>query len=225
MKKNLTGSLLALAVIVFVVIGCQKFRNNDAQNTAGDSSNNSSKVENYNTNPNSSSSNNMPSSQAIAWELANKLSTAAILYDLKGAETSDSLTKAKILANEVGAEVPPFPAKSGDKIKDTGAVLGYLLSDVFKNIGGKVKAKYGQKEASLFEISLKSNVLLLIYGAGEKEGKTVATVIRNNAKIAELPENLWMPVVTKIESDGSFSDVKDAILEMQTNVSRYLSKS
>ncbi len=40
----------------------------------------------------------MPSSKAIAWELANKLSMAAILYDLKDVESSDSLSKAKILA-------------------------------------------------------------------------------------------------------------------------------
>ncbi len=218
MKKNSTGSLLALAMVVFVVIGCQKSKNNETQNTSVNLPSNNWKVENYNTNGNSTS-------KAIAWELANKLSMAAILYDLKGVESSDSLSKAKILAQEVGATVPAFPMKTGDKSKDTAAIMAYLLKNVNKDIGTSVKSKYGQEEAALFEMSLKSNVLLLIYGPGDSTGKTVAKVIRSNAKTANLPENLWMPAVSKIESGASFDDVKTAILEMQTNVGKSLGKS
>ena len=225
MKKKSTGSLLALAIIIFVVFGCQKFKSNETQNTNVTSPSNNLKVENYNTNGNSTTSAAMPSSKAIAWELANKLSMAAILYDLKGFESSDSLSKAKILAQEVGATVPVFPTKTGDKSKDTAAIMAYLLKDVNKNIGDSVKSKYGQEEAALFEMSLKSNVLLLIYAPGDSMGKTVAKVIRTNAKIANLPENLWMPAVSKIEGGASFDDVKTAILEMQTSVGQSLGKS
>ena len=168
---------------------------------------------------------NAPSGRAVAWELGDKLSMAAILYDLKGVESSDSLSKAKILAQEAGATVPAFPTKTGDKSKDTAAIMAYLLNDVNKNIGGSVKSKYGQEEAALFEMSLKSNVLLLIYAPGDSLGKTVAKVIRTNGKTANLPENLWLPAVGKIESGASFDEVKNAILEMQTNVGQSLGKS
>lgn len=223
MNNKLTNSLLALAVLIVAAMGCQKFKNTEAQNTSVNSSANTLKPENNNAAPTVPDA--MPSGKAIAWNLADKLSMAAILYDLKGTETSDSLSKAKILAAEVGAVVPMFPVKTGEKSKDTAAILAYLLSDVGKNVGGNVKTKYGQKEAALFEMSLKSNVLLLLYAPGDSMGKTVAKVIRSNAKIADLPENLWLPTVTKIESDASFDDVKDAIMEMHTDVSQYLSKS
>ena len=168
---------------------------------------------------------NAPSGRAVAWELGDKLSMAAILYDLKGVESSDSLSKAKILAQEAGATVLAFPTKTGDKSKDTAAIMAYLLNDVNKNIGGSIKSKYGQEEAALFEMSLKSNVLLLIYAPGDSLGKTVAKVIRTNGKTANLPENLWLPAVGTIESGASFDEVKNAILEMQTNVGQSLGKS
>lgn len=223
MKKNLTGSLLALAVIVFIAAGCGMLKNSEVKNTSVNS------VSSNTVSPNTpdappSPSTNAPSGKAIAWNLADKLSMAAILYDLKGAETSDSLSKAKILAAEVGAVVPMFPIKTGEKSKDTAAILAYLLNDVGKNVGGSVKTKYGQKEAALFEMSLKSNVLLMLYAPGDSMGKTVAKVVRSDAKAADLPENLWLPTVTKIESGASFDDVKDAIMEMHTDVSQYLAK-
>lgn len=224
MKKKSTGSLLALSIIVFVAAGCGMLKNSEVKNTNVNSGGNSTVMTN-NTKTLSTPSTNAPSGRAVAWELGNKLSMAAILYDLKGVESSDSLSKAKILAQEVGATVPIFPTKTGDKSKDTAAIMAYLLKDVNKDIGGNVKSKYGQEEAGLFEMSLKSNVLLLIYGPGDSTGKTVAKVIRTNAKTANLPENLWMPVVSKIESDASFDEVKDAIMQMQTDVSQHLGKS
>ncbi len=224
MKRNLTGSLLALSIIVFVAAGCGMMKNGEVKNTSVNSGSSSPILPNtpdaYSTPPT-----NAPSGRAVAWELGNKLSMAAILYDLKSVQSSDSLSKAKILAQEVGATVPAFPAKTGDKSKDTAAIMAYLLNDVNKNIGGSVKSKYGQEKAALFEMSLKSNVLLLIYAPGDSMGKTVAKVIRTNAKTANLPENLWMPAVGKIESGASFDEVKNAILEMQTNVGQSLGKS
>ncbi|MGI8788320.1 MAG: hypothetical protein ACR2HG_11225 [Pyrinomonadaceae bacterium] len=224
MKQNITNSFLALMLVVFVAAGCQNFKSGQARNTAANVPDGNVKVENYNADPTVPNT-TMPSSKAIAWNLADKLSMAAILYDLKGAESSDSLSKAKILAREVGATVPSFPVKSGDKSKDTAAILAYLLNDVNKNIGSQVKAKYGQSEAALFEMSLKSNILLLLYAPGDSMGKTVAKVITANAKTAGLPENLWMPTVQKIESGASFDEVKNAILKMQTDVSQHLGKS
>lgn len=221
MQKNLMNSLAVLAIVIFVAAGCSMMKKADEKNTTVSSNNTTANT------PDAvpSSSVKAPPGKAVAWNLGNNLGMAAILYDLKGSATSDSLSKAQILAQEVGASVPPFPSKSGDKIKDTASILGWLLNDAFKDVGSAVKTKYGAEEAALFEISLKADVLLLIYGPGEKEGQTIAKVIRNNAKTANLPENLWMPLVDKIESSASFDDVKSAVLEMQKNVSQHLNKA
>lgn len=217
MKKNSTNLLVLLAVIFFVALGCKLLKGNK-ENVKVDLDNRTK------TNQSSSPSTKMPPSKAIAWELGNKTSLAAILYNVTGNQSSDSLSKAKILAEAVGATVPPFPTKTGDKIKDTAAILGYLLNDVFKNVGAKVKDKYGETEAALFEMSLKTNTLLLIYGPGDSTGTTMVQVIKSRAKTGDLPENLWMPLVNKIEGGASFDEVKEAVLKLQTDVSDYLNK-
>jgi hypothetical protein len=214
MYRNLAGSLLALIALVAAVTGCGMLKDL-SKNTAVNSGSNTA-------NTSATPPTNVPTPKAIAWELGNSVSVAAILYDLKGNETSDSLSRAKILAQEVGATIPSFPTKTGNKIKDTAAIMGYLLNDINKGVGNKVSQKYSAAEAALFEMSLKSNTLLLFYGPGDKTGQVVAKVIRSNAKVGGLPEKLWMPVVNKIESSASFDDVKDAVMAMQKDVGDHL---
>ena len=94
--------------------------------------------------------------------------------------------------------------------------------DAGKSIIGKVKEKYGQEHADLFEMSLKSNLLLLMYGPGEKEGKAITNVIKRNGERAHVPANLWQPVVDKVETGESFDDVKAAVFKMQEDVRHHL---
>ena len=169
------------------------------------------------------SSNSQPaSSKAIAWELGNKLSVAALLYDLNGTPNSDSFMKAKALAATVDAQVPPFPAKTGDKAKDTAAILYYLLNEAGKPIIKKINEKHGVDHGQLFEMSLKANLLLTLYGPGEKDALAISGVIKRNATRLNLPANLWQPLVDKVEAGAPFAEVKDAVFKMQQSVGRYL---
>ncbi|HRH45694.1 MAG TPA: hypothetical protein PKY82_28900 [Pyrinomonadaceae bacterium] len=215
MKKNLTNLIVILTAGILMFAGCK------LPKIGGGTTNPTNSPK---TTPSLPPTTKMPSSKLIVWELANKTSTAAILYGLTGNESTDSLPKAKTLAQEVGGDIPPFPPRKGDKIKDTVEILGYLLNDFGKKFGSKIKDKYGDTEAALFETSLKANTLLLIYVADDSTSLAVAKVIRDRAKIGGLPENLWMPVVDKIESGEPFDEVKEAIFKMQTDVSRYLNQ-
>lgn len=161
-------------------------------------------------------------SKAKAWELGNKLSLAALLYDAKGITNSESLTFAKDLAKEMDIEIPDFPAKTGNNASDGAAILAYLLNDPGKTITGKIKAKYDQDHADFYEMSLKSNLLLMIYGPGEKEGTAIINVVKRNAARVKLPETYWQPLVKKVESSAPFDEVKDAVFDMQKDVSSYL---
>ena len=160
--------------------------------------------------------------KAIAWELGNKLSLAALLYDMNGTANSDSFIKAKTLATEMDAQVPPFPAKSGNKARDSAAIASYLLNEAGKPIIQKIKEKHGSEHTQLFEMALKSNLLLMLYGPGDEEGKAISNVIKRNGTRLNLPENLWQPVVDKVEAGAPFAEVKDAVFKMQQDVSQYL---
>lgn len=160
--------------------------------------------------------------KALAWELGNKLSLAALLYDMNGTENSDSLKKAKTLAALVDAEVPPFPPKSGNKAKDSASIASYLLHEAGKPIIKRIQDKHGSEHGQLFEMSLKSNLLLMLYGPGEAEGKAIGGVIKRNGTRLNLPENLWQPVVAKVEAGTPYAEVKDSVFQMQRDVSKYL---
>ena len=230
LKEVLAQTRQSVRLVVFgplllalIATGCGTTKSGDVKNgEAGNVGASTAKGTNADSQPSPASV--KPPSKAIAWELGNQLSLAALLYNARGIENTESLTKAKILASEVDAQVPPFPAKTGEKAKDSAAVIIYLLNGAGKTIIGKVKEKYDQDHADLFEMALKSNLLLLMYGPGEKEGKTIAGVIKRNGTRAGLPESLWQPVVSKVEADESFDDVKAAVFKMQEDVRLHLSR-
>ena len=176
------------------------------------------------TNGNSATSTtNLPANgKAVAWELGNKLSLAALLYDMNGTENSDSFKKAKTLAATMDAQVPPFPAKTGNKAEDGAAIVSYLLNEAGKPIIQKIKEKHGAEHGQLFEMSLKSNLLLMLYGPGESEAIAIGGVIKRKGTRLNLPQNLWQPVVDKVEAGAPYADVKDAIFKMQRDVGEYL---
>ncbi len=167
-----------------------------------------------------------PTTKGMAWMLGSNLSLAALMHDRGATEQSDSLLgKARILANELKVEVPPLPVKTGESAKDGAATLGYMLNEAGRAIGQKLKEQYDQSHADLFELALKSNILLMMYSPGESTGKTIAGVIERNGPRANLPEGLWKPVVDKIEAGASFEDVKEAVFKMHTDVRRHLEAS
>ncbi len=212
-------------LLMLVASGCGATKSSEVERTANLSGGDTIATQGTNAVPSPSPASATSSSKAIAWELGNKLSLAALLYNAQGTENSESLTKAKILAGAFGAQVPPFPTKTGGKAKDSAAITAYLLNDAGKTIIEKVEERYDKDHADLFEMSLKSNLLLMMYGPGEKTGKTIADVIERNGMRAKLPESLWQPVVSKVETDASFDDVKEAIFKMQADVRRHLDRA
>ena len=167
-----------------------------------------------------------PTTKGMAWMLGSNLSLAALTHERGATEQSDSLFgKARILADELKVEVPPLPVKTGESSKDGAAVLYYMLNDAGRAIASKLKKQYDQFHTDLFELALKSNILLMIYSPGEELGKSIAGVIKRNGSRANLPEELWKPVVDKIEAEASFEDVKEAVFKMHTDVRRHLEAS
>lgn len=80
--------------------------------------------------------------------------------------------------------------------------------------------KFGNAAGTLFEVSVKSNLLILLYQPDEDQG--IGSVIQSRMSEIGLPENLWMGVVTAINNKASEGDVKDAVFKMHDYVAAYL---
>ena len=167
-----------------------------------------------------------PSTRARAWELGGKLSLAAVglASNALPSTVQKVFDSARELVKGLGVDVPLLPERELDRTQTQALVMKYLLADAGAPIAGHLGATYGGDHSALFEVSVKSTLLLLFYTPGGQEGAEVATVIRKSAVDARLPEGLWQPLVAKIEARASFDEVKVGITDLQNGVRRHLAE-
>jgi hypothetical protein len=159
-----------------------------------------------------------------AWDLGSQLGLAAVGYAGGAPEASVAsvLASAKALAAAIPVDVPALPAKTGDKAQASAAAIQYLIKQAGEPIGKTLREKHDLAHAALFEMAAKSQLLLMLYAPGDSLGQSLVTVIKRNAPRASLPENLWMPVADKVQAGAPFSEVKAAVAQMHTDVSKHL---
>ncbi len=163
-----------------------------------------------------------------AWLLGSRLSLAALANDRGIAAKSvpewfaDSQQAAKILKTTVPDL--PSPAASGDTEPASKQVMNYLLVNG-QRIGHDLTKQYGPAEASLFEVALKSNLLLLIYRPGTLTVDSVSAAIQESAARARLPEKLWTPLIDAINSQAPPKEVQADVRKFHSDVDQYLAGS
>ncbi len=156
------------------------------------------------------------SKKGLAWQLGSSLSVAAILH----ADSNDQglvdrqFARAVANAGALGIKLSPLPAKTGNKIKDSAAVLRYLLVTTGSPIGKILEEDLGPEHAAIFEIALKSNILLMLYGPGESETTSIATVIRKRRIDSKLPNVMTDPLLALIDRRASYNEVKTELLSL-----------
>jgi hypothetical protein len=127
------------------------------------------------------------------------------------------------VAKYLGTSVPdlPEPAAAGDEGPASRQVINYLLMNG-QQIGRELSKQHGPEHAALFEIALKSNILLLLYTPGASAGKSIASAISQVAPQAKLPAELWQPLVDAIGRQAPQEDVQAAVRKMHIAVDQYL---
>lgn len=161
----------------------------------------------------------------VAWVLGSKLSLAALGH-AEGASAevvNGILAGIEPAAEFFGTNIPPLPAKTGRSAEDRAAVLYYLLNSASDTIVEAISREYPNEPALLFEIALKSNLLLMLYAPADDISATIADLIRDRAPAAGIPQQYWRPVVNSVEAGASFEEVKADVVAMHENIAMYLS--
>jgi hypothetical protein len=164
--------------------------------------------------------------RAAAWVIGSNLAFAAMLY-AQGADaaTVDSfLAKAKGIAesDEIGIQIQPFPDKGASMPETMAVVIHYLIKGDGWNVGQSLSDKFDAYHGTLFEVAVKSGLLLVLYQPGDDSG--IGDIIKDRCQSLDLPPELWTPVTDAIAAQKDSDTVRDAVLKMHDDVSSYLLK-
>jgi hypothetical protein len=169
-----------------------------------------------------------PKVRRAVWILGSRLSLAALAHDRHMAANSIPtwLDEAQSACKVLGTTVPqlPEPAAVGDTSLASRQVIDYLLAQG-QRIGRELAKQYGAEQAALFEVAMKSNLLLLLYTPGSDSTASISSAILHAAPKAELPDILWYPLVERINRKESLDDVRTAVQKMHRDVDGYLAKA
>ena len=110
--------------------------------------------------------------KAAAWKIGDQLSLAGLLYSQGGEEENvkELLDSVKPLTDAMKIEVKPFPPRGETPVETYAAVIEYLIKGDGAEIGRKIGEQFGKNAGLLFEISVKSNLLILLYEPGDDQG-------------------------------------------------------
>lgn len=160
----------------------------------------------------------------LAWRLGSNIGLAAIAYS-RGAPVDDAnriLRSLERPANYFGAEIPPLPSRTGDRVADASNVVSYLIDRVGGQIGGKISAGHSSTHAALFELGVKSNLIYMLYFPNDSSGEMFTEIIRTRASTAGLPPEIWMPLVRALDAKMPSENVESALRKMHRDIGSYL---
>jgi hypothetical protein len=161
--------------------------------------------------------------KAATWRLGDDLSLAAMLYGQdKDPDTNQLFSKAKKLADALGVDIKPFPAKSSKSSSTLAEMIHYLIKGDGALIGVALGRKYDDEHEILYEVSVKSNLLLLLYAPGDGTANTIGDLVKSRSEKIGLPSRLWVGVVTAINNGRPVDEVRDAVFKMHEDVANYL---
>jgi len=162
--------------------------------------------------------------KAAAWKIGDQLSLAGLLYAHGGEDTTvkELIDSIKPLTDAMKIEIKPFPPRAATPVETYAAVIEYLIKGAGADIGRKIAEQFGKNAGLLFEISVKSNLLILLYEPGDDQG--IGGVIQSRANEVGLPNNLWLDVVNAVNSKAPKEEVKNAVFKMHGDVATYLNQ-
>jgi hypothetical protein len=161
-----------------------------------------------------------------AWRLGSKLSLVALANDrgIGSDSVAPGLEYCKSLAAKLGGSVADLPASglAGSRPASR-QVLDYLFHQG-QQIGRDLTDRHGAEAAALFEVALKSNLLLVLYTPRSSAAGAIADAISQAAPRAELPAGLWEPLVNTVIAKADGFQVRKAVKTFHTAVEQHLAE-
>jgi hypothetical protein len=165
------------------------------------------------------------SSRRIAWLLGNKLSLSALANDRGGAEdeTAKLFGQAQTLAEMLDVKIGDLPPARTPA--PTSANFDRALQYLFAQgqpIGRALATKYGDDHAALFELAVKSDILLALYRPHTSVVSALSSAIEQAGGRTGLPVKLWQPLMDALANNAPVDELRQTVYRMHSEVDRYL---
>lgn len=163
------------------------------------------------------------STRLLAWQLGNKLSLAALARDrgVIPAEVAKWESEARAAAQALGTSFAELPTPAAHRSAGAPTVHDYLAQQG-QRIWGDLSERQGSDHAALFEVAVKSTVLIVLYAPGGTAAELLAQSIREASPQAELPDRLWQPLLETLAKQPPAAEVRLAVRRLQDHVEQYL---
>jgi hypothetical protein len=163
-----------------------------------------------------------------AWLLGSKLSLAALAneHGAPADQVQKLFAQSSALAKKLNIPLKALPARPAASTAPAayGAALDYLFSKG-QDIGGELAKGHGADHAALFEVAVKSNILLVLYKPAAPTTQAIASAIERAAERAKLPSTLWQPLLDALAAKSTLVDVRKAIYAMHDATDKYLDET
>jgi hypothetical protein len=161
--------------------------------------------------------------RGACWVLGDNLSLAALLYAQNASQDliDQTLGKAKQIAQAIGLEIKPFPPRSDKRGSTSADIIHYLIKGDGAELGSALSRKFDDEHGTLYEVSVKSNLLIILYAPDDSLGKTIADVVKSRCESIHLPPRLWNELVTLVYNRRSQDEVKNAVFKMHKDVANF----
>lgn len=163
--------------------------------------------------------------ERAAWLLGSKLSLAALAHGrgAPGEDVQQLMDQSRSLARLFGITLDDLPNRplgiDSDDVPEK--ALDYLFK-TGNQIGTELARRQGIETAALFEIAVKSNVLLVLYEPGSSTVEAISTAITQAGARGKLPADLWQPLVDLLGRQAPVDEVRAGVYRLHADVERFL---
>jgi hypothetical protein len=92
-----------------------------------------------------------------------------------------------------------------------------------QRIGREIATKHGADHVALFELALKSNVLLVLYVPRSPVSEALGISMAQAREASGLPAELWQPLLTSVAEGRETEVVRRLVFQLHEDVDRLLS--
>jgi hypothetical protein len=149
----------------------------------------------------------------LAWALGSQLSLAIALTNANApaASIQAAWAKAQASATRLNLEPISLPRVTGDRNRDAVTLLEYLLQGQGANYTNHLRATHGEDAANLYELAVKSQVLVMLYSPGDPLTSSLIERIGELCQTLSLPAERVAPLLKVVKSGQSYETVKKAV--------------